>query len=126
MADIDVSYITEALNNKVDRDLNNITTDLMQTKFVYPTPDYSRGVQIASAGSVINYTAPENGVIIGNYDSAANGNITCNGFVCVVGGNDAGNEGPFSINVCKDDVVVSPVATRGAYFVPYKYVKLGA
>lgn len=95
----------------------------ISTKF--PVPDYSKEVQIAAAGSAIGtYNVAENGIIIGNMDGAAGSPVYVNGFVAVVSGNDSGNEGPFYVPVCVGDTVTCTTATRGVYFIPYKFVEI--
>lgn len=123
MADINLGQLTEAINDKADRDLNNVEQSDVMKKIFFPTPDFSREVQIATAGNGFNYVANENGVLIGNIDGSAAQHITVNGFIGVVGGNDSGNEGPFYLPVCKGDLCVSVTSTRGTWFVPYKYVE---
>lgn len=113
-------YVTD-LNYKADSNLSNVAREY----FKYPVPDFARQTIIATAGQAIGtYIAPTDGVIIGNLDGSAAQHITVNGFIGVYGGNDSGNEGPFYLPVCKDDVVVCSTTTRGASFVPYKFLSI--
>lgn len=62
--------VLEALNNKADRDFNNISSDTKNMVISWDRIDWESGV---SQTAQIEYTAPTNGFIIGfNYTNGEN------------------------------------------------------
>lgn len=120
---IDVNEIADALNEKMDLDMGNVDVDTAVSIWKYPMPDYSKGTTIASSAA-FSYTAPSDGIVIGNLDAGAAANVTVNGSVAVPMGNDSGNEGPWMLQCCKGDIVACTVSCRTVYFIPYKFVTI--
>ena len=81
MTDINPGAILEALNDKVDRDFNNMnpSQSAKTTIIGYGIPDYS-----SQASITLPYTATEDGLFSWRWGTTARGAITINGIeVCV-------------------------------------------
>lgn len=87
--DIDIGKISEALNDKLDRDAGN-PADLGKERITgWDRPDYSAVIEIGSGSNVDSYTPPKNGWIYFQggtsgacmyYDSAKTENVLMGGY----------------------------------------------
>lgn len=71
MADINVGQISEALNDKTDRDFNNMNPSALSKETVvgWGMPDYTAGMAVSVPTSSTTYTAPSAGVYVLAYES---------------------------------------------------------
>lgn len=126
MADIDFEQLSEALNEKVDRDLINIENPLPESSIEQLAkilagkiwknlmPDYASRIAVANS-----FTAPADGYVMWNNNGT--GNASVNGITVYIGGNDSSNEGPAMIFVNSgDSVTITPDAGNPS-FIPTTY-----
>ena len=116
--DINVGQLSEAINNKTDRDAANLSNEGKSLIVGLGMPDYSAVI----TGISFPYTAPSNGIISFNLDVYSL-YLTINSTQINVGGNDASNEGPVQLPLSKGDVIQSSATNYfNLIFIPLKGV----
>lgn len=121
MADIDFGSLSEALNDKVDRDLDNFPVSSYQKLFDVLVkafaPDYAIGDSIS-----FPFTAPSNGWVSGVLTAAHSENyyVRVNGYDVqrIYGETNQRVTAPFMIFVKKGDVVSTTGGTNTQKFYP--------
>ena len=125
--EIDIGELTEALNDKLDTNLNNATSNTKQIIVGWGSPDYS--ATLSGVGN--NYTAPSDGIFwfaIGNNNNSRSIGIIPNGssqvvFTNVI--NSYGTSGGYQVVLAKGDKIIitdASTALSYSYFIPLKGV----
>ena len=114
MADIDVGKITEALNNKMDRDFGNFNANEKANIVDWGMPNYNAGVSFSTNS---NYTVPSVGIIVwnGSNSDQHSQTIKINDITIISHANNAGYDAFVGfLPVRKGDVVLITIGTQGS------------
>ena len=115
---IDAGAVTEALNDKADVDMDNVTATGKETIVGWGMPDYSAGVNISGS----SYTAPCDGfACLHNYNSTNSSKVYVNANIVGIMSN-VNADSTVQILLNKNDILTCSDNFSSSYFYPLKGV----